>query len=81
MNCSGCESEMVPGEVALKYTGWGVFFFGASYKHLFFKPKKGGPKNKQVILENNHVATAYKCPKCGATTILANGINRSLVHW
>jgi hypothetical protein len=81
MNCGLCQAEMVQGEVALKYTGWGVIFFGMSYKHLFFKPKNDGPKSKLVILKNNHVSTAYRCQECGVTTIIPDSEDRSLVHW
>ena len=81
MKCNNCNTEMVPGEAALKYTGWGIAIFGASFKHLFFKPEGSGPKDKVLILKNNDVATAHKCEQCGATTILPDGARRSLVHW
>ena len=81
MKCGQCGSEMEVGEAALRFTGWGLFFFGASFKHLYFKAKGAGPKNKKIILRNNHCATAYQCNACGITSILSDGKEKNMIHW
>ncbi|BFM05342.1 hypothetical protein GCM10025791_15510 [Halioxenophilus aromaticivorans] len=81
MLCGKCGNKMELGEAAVRYTGWGIFFFGASYKHLFYKPKDAGPNYKVAVIKNNQCATAYRCESCGTTTILNDGQERNLIHW
>ncbi len=81
MKCSNCNEMMEEGNAVVKATVPGIFVFGFSYKHLFFKGKNKGPNEKEIILKNNHITTAFKCNNCGCTTIIPNGKKGNLVHW
>ena len=73
---------MEKGETALKATRWGFVFFGMSYKHLFFKTTTKPLRPKEVVLKNDHISTAYKCPSCKAVTIMPESdSDRSLFLW
>jgi hypothetical protein len=81
MKCNNCNEEMEEGKAVVKATAGGFALFGLSFKHLFFKGKDKGPDQKEVILKNNHLATAFKCSGCGAVTVMPDGTKGNLVHW
>lgn len=49
--CPQCKNKMESGTVYLRSTGWGLLFYGASYKHCFFKPLL--ETEDQKVIANN----------------------------
>jgi hypothetical protein len=61
---------MEAGKAQIKATAWGFFFFGLSYKHLFFTNSGG---KKSIILHNSdYPRNAYRCANCHSIFIEGN---------
>ena len=66
MKCPKCGDEMIEGEATVQGTPSGLFFFGLSNQHLWFRDRSGG---KDLLVSSNGTADACRCPKCGITVL------------
>ena len=66
MNCPVCEHKMIEGEVLLRKNSMNFLIFGWGSTDLKFKHEDG---TEETLLGKFDISKAYKCKKCGATTI------------